>query len=264
MSSKQSEVRQIIVNKYLQNRSSSISDIAKVLKFPRTTVRDVLKKFISTGSIERKKGSGGNRFKIDKKLTAKILADYKRKPSQSVRDMAVKYKKSASFIQRLKTKLNLKTFKAVRVPDRDEKQHIKAKSRARKLYYEILTKNDGCIIMDDETYVKADFQQMPGNSFYVSKVRGGVLNKYKIIRTGKFPKKYLIWEAICSFGLRSKPYVAKGTISSHNYIKECLQKRLLPFIRSHSSMSIFWPDLAPAHYSKLTMAWYIMSILYPN
>ena len=65
----------------MQNRSSSISDIAKELQFPRTTVRDVVKTFISTGSIERKKESGGNRFKIDKKFTAKILADYKRKPS---------------------------------------------------------------------------------------------------------------------------------------------------------------------------------------
>ena len=66
MSSNQLEVRQKIVNIYLQNCSSSISAIAKELKFPRTTVRDVLKKFISIGSIERKKGSGGNRSKIEK------------------------------------------------------------------------------------------------------------------------------------------------------------------------------------------------------
>lgn len=77
---------------------------------------------------------GGNCFKIDKKLTSKIQADYMRKPSQSVIEMSLKYKKLASFIQKLKTKLNLKTFKAVKNPDRVEKQHIKAKSRARKLY----------------------------------------------------------------------------------------------------------------------------------
>ena len=46
MLTKQSEIRQIIVNKYIQNRSSSISDIAKELKFSRTTIRDVVKKFI--------------------------------------------------------------------------------------------------------------------------------------------------------------------------------------------------------------------------
>ena len=39
-------------------------------------------------------------------------------------------------------------------------------------------------------------------------------------------------------------------------------KQDVPFIRSHSSMSIFWHDLAPAHYSKLTMAWYIANNVY--
>ena len=102
---------------------------------------------------------GEYRFKIDKTLTAKILADYKRKPSQSVREMAVKYKKSASVIHRLKTKMNLKIFKAVGVRDRDKKQHIKAKSRARKLYHEILTKNDGCIIIILKNVSKKEFYQ---------------------------------------------------------------------------------------------------------
>ena len=104
-----------------------------------------------------------------------------------------------------------------RVPDRNEKQHERSKSRARKLYYQMLTKNTGCIIMDGETYNLG---------------------------------------SICTCGRRSKPYVARGTISSQNYIKECLEKRLLPFIRSHNISSIFWPDLAPAHYSNLTMTWY--------
>lgn len=256
MSSKQLETRQKVLNKYLENPSSSYSSIARSLKVATSTVNSVIKRIIETVTIERKQGSGGNRIAFDKNSASKILADYKRKPSQSVRDMVLKYGKSKDYIQRLKKKYNLKTFRAVRVPDRNEKQHEKAKNRARKLYFHMLTKNTGCIIMDDETYVKADFKQMPGNAFYVSKIRGGVDNKFKIIRTAKFPKKYLIWEAICTCGRRSRPYVARGTISSQNYINECLEKKLLPFIRSHNDSSIFWPDLAPAHYSNMTMTWY--------
>ena len=32
--------------------------------------------------------------------------------------------------------------------------------------------------MDVETYVKADFKQMPDNAFYVAKIRRGVDNKW--------------------------------------------------------------------------------------
>lgn len=35
-----------------------------------------------------------------------------------------------------------------------------------------------------------------------------------------------------------------------------MQKRLLPFLRSHSSQPLFWPDLASCHYSKAVAEWY--------
>ena len=128
------------------------SVVTKSLQVAPLTVGSVIKRMLATGTIKKKQGIGENRIKFDKKPALKILADYRRKPSQSVRDMALKYGKSKSFIQRIKKKFNLKTYRAVRVPDRNEKQHERAKSRFRKLYYQMLTKNTVCIIMDDETY----------------------------------------------------------------------------------------------------------------
>jgi hypothetical protein len=40
------------------------------------------------------------------------------------------------------------------------------------------------------------------------------------------------------------------------YMKECLEKRILPIIRSHNVSVKFWPDLASCHYAKDTMNWY--------
>lgn len=40
------------------------------------------------------------------------------------------------------------------------------------------------------------------------------------------------------------------------YMKECLQKRLLPFLKAHNVPTIFWPDLALCHYSKDVLKWY--------
>ena len=34
------------------------------------------------------------------------------------------------------------------------------------------------------------------------------------------------------------------------YLKECIKKRLLPFITQKKSNTVFWPDGATAHYKK--------------
>jgi hypothetical protein len=71
-----------------------------------------------------------------------------------------------------------------------------------------------------------------------------------------YAKKYMIWQAICSCGLRTPPYVITGTLKSGEYIKECLNKRLLPFYQNHISPPLFWPDLASIHYSRDAVSWY--------
>ena len=69
----------------------------------------------------------------------------------------------------------------------------------------------------------------------------------------------MVWVAICKCGI-SKPLIPRSkseAVNSDIYIKECLEKRMLPFIREHHQDSnyIFWPDLASCHYSKQTVAW---------
>ena len=49
--------------------------------------------------------------------------------------------------------------------------------------------------------------------------------------------------------------VTTGTINTEIYIKECLKKHLLPFLRSHTGNPLFWPNLAPCHYSETTLNW---------
>ena len=69
----------------------------------------------------------------------------------------------------------------------------------------------------------------------------------------------MIWVAISNRGI-SKPLFRPSkseAVDSDIYINECLEKRLLPFIREHhpDSNYIFWPDLAGCHYTKQTVAW---------
>jgi len=73
----------------------------------------------------------------------------------------------------------------------------------------------------------------------------------------KFPVKVLMWIAISEQGM-SEPFFIESkseSINSGVYINECLQKRLLTFIKQKNRglNYIFWPDLAGAHTSKVTI-----------
>lgn len=143
----------------------------------------------------------------------------------------------------------------MKVPNRNEKQSATVKTRIRKLYEEVLLKNDCCILMDDETYVYADTAQIKGIDHYYAKTRLDVPDKNKFKYLDKYAEKYLVWQGICSCGLKTKSFVTKGTITADLYLDMCLQKKLLPFIRKHRSPLVFWPDLASAHYAHKVLAW---------
>lgn len=66
----------------------------------------------------------------------------------------------------------------------------------------------------------------------------------------------MVWQAICTCGLKTDIFVTKGTMTADVYLKECLKKRDLPFIRKHRGPVIFWPDLASCHYAKKVLEWY--------
>ena len=56
------------------------------------------------------------------------------------------------------------------------------------------------------------FSQIRGLEFYVAHSRDEVSQKYKNRRTTKFPKKYLVWQAICSCGQKSEGFVTQVSL----------------------------------------------------
>jgi hypothetical protein len=59
------------------------------------------------------------------------------------------------YVQKLIKNQSLRSFKAIKYPNRTKKQQLSMKSRTEKLYT-IFTNLEGCLILDDETYVKID------------------------------------------------------------------------------------------------------------
>lgn len=255
MESPELQQREMILLKHTENHLLSYRALAMLLKYPQSTVCSVLKKFRERLTVERKPGTGGKQGIRHKKKEARVLQLFNTNPKISSRDVAKKVQMSQSYVQKVKTRAGLRSYKAQAAPDRNAQQNLTAKRRARKLYDNFLTKFK-CIVLDDETYIKADFKQIPGQKFYTSTSRKNAPEDCKLKKRSKFPKKYLLWQAICSCGKKSRSFITTGTVNSEIYKKECLEKRLLPFLRNHNSQPLFWPDLASCHYAKAVSDWY--------
>ena len=252
---KEEDVREKIMHKYLQNPNNSYNSIAKSLQIHPYTVSRVIQRFSQTKSIKRKSGGGRKEDFKDIKLVRKLVNSFKNNPSLSLRERAKVYGFSHSFVAKVRNKHCFHSFKAQKVPNRSETQQKSARTRCRKLYDNFISKNF-CIIEDDKTYIKYDHQQIPGAVYYIAKYRGKADKKFKYTKHDKFAKNALIWQAICSCGKKSAPYISQSTLSGQIYVKECLQKRLLPLIKSHNNRPVFSSDLASIHYCKLAMERY--------
>lgn len=249
------EKREIIINNYNKNPKLTYQQIAKIAKVSRKTVSKVIGNYKTRLNVLRKIGSGRPEgFRSPKKIR-KAISLLETKPNISNRQLSVKIGYCESMVRKIKKKSGLKTYKVQTVPDRNASQNVTAKERA-KLLKKKFFKPKTCCVMDDETYVYCNFCQLPGQEFYTATNRGNVEEHFRTKKKSKFPKKFLIWQAICSCGERSQCYVTSGSINSQIYVKECLQKRLLPFLRQHKIPTFFWPDLASCHYSRETLKWY--------
>lgn len=250
--------REKIVHKFIECPHLSGSAIAKQLKLPKSTVCRVIKQYKETLTIERKPRTNLKYGCKNKDLEKKVLKSIKQNPGLSDRDRAKKYGCPVSTARLIRVRAGIRAYRAIKHPNRSDKQNVTAKQRARKLYDEILTKHNGCIMQDDETYVKQSFSQLPGTKFYYSEGRGKAPEKFKYKKIDKFGKKFMIWQALCSCGRKSEALVTSGNMTADTYIELCLKQRILPLMRAHGSSAsfpLFWPDLASVHYAKKVIDW---------
>ncbi|XP_065088739.1 uncharacterized protein LOC135710154 [Ochlerotatus camptorhynchus] len=201
MESKEQPVRDKILRIHHENKDLSHRSIAKTLGIANSTVSRVIKRFEERLTTDRKPRSEGKSIPYNTKNHNRVVGAFNRNPNASVRDVAKKLHLSRSFVQKAKTKAGLRTFKVQKALNRDEKQNKSGKTRARKLYLNMLTKVE-CCIMDDETYVKADFKQIPGNLFFTAKDKFSVPEHVRTQKMSKFPglaSHLHVREAECTF-----------------------------------------------------------------
>lgn len=251
-----SEKRQSIISKWCTDKDITYRKLAKDEGVSVHAVQNTIKRFGENYTLNDLPGRGRKPGPSRPKLDEKICKLFASKKGLSVRDCANKACTSIGMVQRAKKRNDLKTYKKQKQPKRTSQQSSAVKTRARKLYEDILVKKKQCIVMDDETYVKFDYKTLPGAQYYTVKEGTVVSNAEKAIFCEKFGKKILVWQAICQCGMISTPFFTDKTLNANLYQKECLQKRLLPLLKKHKDQTLFWPDLASCHYASSVLQWY--------
>ena len=194
----------------------------------------------------------GRPRKMNNKQMKSIVLTLNNNSGISQRFLSACYKVDQRTIGRnLKQRTKIRPRKRIRAPKYIKDQQYRAKKHCGFLYRHI--PNNYYIIMDDEKYFGLTGVDVPGNSFYYTSDHSTAPSNIKYKQYQKFEPKILVWLAISGKGC-SKPYIHKSNnaVTGDVYLKQCIQRRLIPFIKTHHSKTkfIFWPDLAKAHYTR--------------
>jgi len=73
----------------------------------------------------------------------------------------------------------------------------------------------------------------------IAKIFSEVNDKNLFRGKDRYFKKLMVWQAIDQNGKVSDPYITEGTLNGSTYLKECLKKRLLPFIDKYHKKGKF-------------------------
>ena len=251
MVSKQEDRRKRIYNFYLKHRAKGKKytvDHFKAENVPYNTVYRIIKSAENDSGHARVQGSGRIAKNMTRKRIKKLETFFNNKDGVSQRGAARKFKCSHQYIGKiLNDKLGIHVHKKQKIPNRDEKQRAKIQDLCKSLYSQVRGKS--CIL---ESFFTFTHGTINGNDNFYSRDVATAPSNIKFSPTSKFEGKLLTWICISDKGI-SKPFFIKSGLAVNQEInlKDCIKKRLVPFIKAHHSDGkyIFWPDLASSHYA---------------
>lgn len=222
---------------------------------PKTTVYRIIRHYESGLPIGRKPGSGRPAKIMTEKNVKRLTNLINNRSGISTRKLAKKFKCAQSHIvQTIRDKTDVKYRKKILVPARTEKQEEDIRPRCSRLWSKFRRHE---FILDDESYFTLSHSDKNSNAGFWTDDKENAPASAKFKTKMKFEKKLLVWVAISPRGISQSFVVPSGlAVNQEIYLKECIIKRLTPFIQKYHSDGnyVFWPDLASSHYAKSVLS----------
>lgn len=219
-------------------------------KISKATIYRVIRRAENESGYMRRIGSGRTAIKMTPKKITQMKNMFNNSDSVSYRLAARKFGISPSYAHKvIKTKSSIRMRRKIRVPKRSERQKADAKTKCGRLIRKFANFD---WVLDDETFFTLSHSTIRGNQFFYTSDINTCPSSVKFAPKTKFEPKILLWAAISPKGI-SKPYFAPSglAINQDVYMKECIVKRLIPYIKQNhiDGNYVFWPDLASSHYA---------------
>ena len=247
---------QRICNFYCDAANKSVKTTVNYFKkqnIPQNTVYCILKTYLRYGTTKDLPRSG-RPVKLSTKDLNRLVKSANNRCAPSQRKLGRRFRVHQSTISRtLRQRTSVIIRKRTKAPKMDsEEQQRRARKNCGKLYR--ISLNDYDLIIDDEKFFKLSGNNILGNRYFYSTDPSAAPPNIRFQQKTKFESKVMVWMAISAKGV-SNVYVHRGkqAVDQKIYLKECINRRLLPFVdKYHSNGNIlFWPDLARSHYSKI-------------
>ena len=160
----------------------------------RTSIYRIIKRNEETGSDEYLSLSGRKCRVSTLRNCNRVKTLFENDPLTSVRTVSKKLGIPRSTVSDIKIKrwgIVARTQK--KAPKYVKDQERRAKTGLRKIYKKT---RERVLVIDDETYVIVDTKEQPGRKFVHSNKHEELPFNQKFKQITKFPKKYLVWQAI--------------------------------------------------------------------
>ena len=249
-------VAQRICNFYIDASNKSVKTTVNYFMkqgFPRQTIYNIINKYLKYGQTTFLPRTG-RPLKLSNRKLNQLVKCVNNRYGVSQRKLAYRFGVNQSTISRnLRQRTPIVIRKRRKAPQMNNQEQAKrAQRNCGKLYKTI--PRDWNIILDDEKYFSLTNSDIGGNRFYYSTDPEETPIHIRFKQKKKFEPKLMIWMVMSSKGV-SEIYIHESNqaVRQEIYLDECIEKRLIPFIRNHyhDQNFIFWPDLAKAHYANI-------------
>ena len=250
MVSKQESLRQRVVQFYNKNcdkkKSYTVNHFVDE-GCNRESIYRIIRNYESRKTTTRKTGSGRKAKIMNKDNLKKLKRLFDHRDNISQRKGARKFGCTQQYISNALKKIGVKCYKKIKSPEYSPDQIKAVKKQCRWMYQNYAKK---LFILDDEKYFSLSGN---GNNFFYASDKQRTPNNVKHKFKRKFEAKVMLYIVVSSKGI-SKPFFRKSglAVDQNTYVKSCLSKILVPFLRKYHSDGnyIFWSDKASSHYSK--------------